>query len=359
MASKHHIIYDELANAIHKGTYKLGSLLPTELELCKTFNVSRPTVAKALERLREEGAVERTAGFGTTVLASELTKRKKIGLLIPRLGRTEIFEPIVNAMTETCEQNFLELIPPPNVPLAKSLEESTKYICSRFIKDQLDGVIFTPVEHIEHGERFNQSILNRLNKAGMPVILLDRDVLPWPQQTPYDLICIDNIQAGFVVAQHLLQKGCSQLLFVTRPQPAMTVQLRIMGCREALLEAGRNPDELKTMEIDAKTELKAKHLLTHNADGLICANDATAGIVLRLLVDAGVSIPQQMRVAGFDDVKYASLLAVPLTTYKQPCKDIGRAAVDAMIHRMTYPQAAPHRITLQGNLIVRASTQGL
>jgi len=111
------------------------------------------------------------------------------------------------------------------------------------------------------------------------------------------------------------------------------------------------------MEIDATTELKAKHILQHNADGVICANDATAGIILRLLVDAGVSIPQQMRVAGFDDVKYASLLAVPLTTYKQPCKDIGSAAIDAIMHRIQHPEAAPHRITLQGNLIIRASTQ--
>jgi DNA-binding LacI/PurR family transcriptional regulator len=357
MASKHHIIYDEIAEAIHRGAYKPGNLLPTELELCKTFKVSRPTVAKALDRLRAEGAIDRVAGFGTTVLASELTKRKKIGLLIPRLGRTEIFEPIANAMTETCEQHFLELTPPPNFPMAKSLEESTKSICSRFIKAQLDGVIFTPIEHVERGEQFNQSILDRLDKAGIPVVLLDRDVIGWPQQTPNDLVGIDNIQAGFVVAQHLLQQGCSRLLFLTRPKPAMTVQLRIMGCREALLNAGLSPDALQAMEIDATTELKAKHILQHNADGLICANDATAAIAMRLLVDAGISIPQQMCVAGFDDVKYAPLLTVPLTTYQQPCKDIGNAAIDAIMHRIEHPKAAPHRILLQGKLIIRASTQ--
>lgn len=357
MTSKHHIIYREIADAIRNGTYKSGTLLPTELEFCKSFKVSRPTIAKALDRLKEEGAIERIAGFGTRVLESKLTKQKKIGLLIPRLGRTEIFEPIVNAMSEACENHFIELFPPPHFPLAKSVEECTKNICSRFIDDQLDGVIFTPVEHVEYGEKFNQSILHQLDKANIAVVLLDRDVLNWPQQTTYDMVGIDNIQAGFVVTHHMLEKGCTSLLFLTRPKPAMTVQLRIMGCREALLSTGLSPDALRIMEIDPAIELKAKHLLQHNVDGLICANDATAAIALRLLVDANISIPEQICVAGFDDVKYAPLLSIPLTTYHQPCIDIGNAAIDAIIHRLENPESAPHRITLQGKLITRASTE--
>ncbi|VGO12424.1 Arabinose metabolism transcriptional repressor [Pontiella desulfatans] len=357
MATKHQTIYTEIAGSIKNGTFKPGDMLPTELELCRQFNASRPTIAKAMERLVDEGAIERTAGLGTTVLSSELTEKKRIGLLIPRLGRTEIFEPIVRAMTEACNLHALELIPPPIPPESHSFEESTEYICSRFIQGKLDGVIFTPVEHIENGVQFNLSILDRLKAAEIPVVLLDRDVVKWPEQTANDLVGIDNIEAGFVVAQHLIQQGCSKLIFLTRPKPATTVRLRIMGCREALLNAGHPAEALQIVKINTQTEFTAKHLLSHDADGLICANDSTAAQALRLLVDAGVSIPGTMRVAGFDDVKYASLLSVPLTTYRQPCKEIGTAAVDAILHRIRHPETAPHRTTLQGQLIIRESTQ--
>lgn len=151
MKKKYQTIYDELRAALRSGTYKPGDLLPSETKLCDRYNASRPTVAKALDLLKDEGAVERTAGYGTAVLSSELTEKKKIGLLIPRLGRTEIFEPIVTAMANASEQYFMELIPPPHLPLSRSFEESTEYMCSRFIQDKVDGIIFTPVEHIENG----------------------------------------------------------------------------------------------------------------------------------------------------------------------------------------------------------------
>jgi len=78
---------------------------------------------------------------------------------------------------------------------------------------------------------------------------------------------------------------------------------------------------------------------------------------MRQLLDAGISIPEQLKVAGFDDVKYASLLSVPLTTYHQPCADIGRTAADAMFLRLEHFAAAPRRTFLQGHLIARRSTQ--
>jgi len=99
-------------------------------------------------------------------------------------------------------------------------------------------------------------------------------------------------------------------------------------------------------------------IMEHQPDGLICANDATAAELMRQLIDRGVSVPEQLKVAAFDDVKYASLLSAPLTTYRQPCEDIGSTAVDVMMLRIEHPAAAPRRITLQGELIIRASTAG-
>lgn len=353
MDKKYMVIHNALEAEIRAGVHLEGSLLPTELELCKRFSASRPTVAKALEILRKKRAIERCAGFGTVVLRSDLTRGKSMGLLIPRLGETEIFEPICAAIEEAGAAHHIQAIHPSLY--TEDVVEKAQQLCRRFINDEVSGVFFTPLEHVPDSEQFNLSILSQLDKAGVPVVLLDRDVVDWPNQTAYDMIGIDNIQAGFVVASHLIDSGCDRLLFATHPGPAMTVRLRIMGCREALLQRGGSPDSLV---IDYLQGNKTDSIMQHDPNGLICANDATAAELMRQLIDGGVSVPDQLKVAAFDDVKYASLLSVPLTTYRQPCKDIGRAAVDAMLLRIEHPQAAPRRTTLQGELIIRKSTTG-
>lgn len=359
MGKKYREIFESLRKDIQDGVYAEGDFLPTEIELTKTFSVSRPTVAKALEMLRAQGSIERRSGYGTVVTPSKLSRGLRIGLLIPRLGETEIFEPICRAVEDEGRLQHWDVIRPGSKEAVADISERTTRLCRTFIREGLDAVIFTPVEHIPQGERFNARILNQLQEAGIPVVLLDRDVVPWPAQSPHDLISIDNIQAGYVIASHLIQQGCRKLLFTTRPEPAVTVQLRIMGCREALQHTGLPADSLMIENIqDPSESMDVQELMKRSPDALICANDATAAILMRRLLDAGVDIPGQLKVAGFDDVKYASLLSVPLTTYHQPCEDLGRNAVHALQQRLKYPQAAPRRITLQGHLIARHSTEG-
>jgi GntR family transcriptional regulator of arabinose operon len=357
MNKKYETVHETLKQDITNGVYGPGELLPTELELTKLFNVSRPTIAKALELLRAENLIKRTAGYGTTVLESQLTQGKKIGLLIPRLGETEIFDPICTAIEQEGRKFLWQTIRPARADTSLDIAKSTEILCRELIWEQPVGVFFTPVEHISGGEEFNLSIIARLKDAGIQVVLLDRDVFDWPDQTPNDLVGIDNIQAGFVVTRHLIERRCNRFAFITRAAPAMTVNLRIMGCREALIQSGRNPDNLMVLHLLAdQPHSVTEAILQHRTDGLICANDATAAILMRQLLDNGVDIPGQLKVAGFDDVKYASLLSVPLTTYRQPCEAIGRAAADTMHMRLEIPDAAPHRTTLQGSLIIRASS---
>ena len=357
MKKKYQTIYDTLKQEIIDGLYGEGEFLPTEIELANRFETSRPTVAKALDMLRLQKIIERRAGYGTVVLESELTCGKKVGLLIPRLGQTEIFEPICAAIEEEGRKHHWQVMRPTGTGDSRTTAEIAEQLCLKFIREKASGVFFTPVEHVSGGEELNQSIVARLKEAGIQVVLLDRDVVDWPDQTASDLVGIDNIQAGYVITQHLLEQGCRRIVFATQPNPAMTVQLRIMGCREALLQSGKSAEALTVQEVpEDETVPCADLLMQHRPDALICANDATAAGLMRQLLDAGVSIPDQLKVAGFDDVKYASLLSVPLTTYHQPCEHIGRAAAAAMHLRFEDPDVAPHRTTLQGHLIRRRST---
>jgi DNA-binding LacI/PurR family transcriptional regulator len=351
-------IRDEIRLSIQNQAWLPGDLLPTEQELCETHQASRPTIAKALNLLAKEKLVMRRAGFGTKVLApgkSGLTA----GFLIPRLHETEIFEPICASITQTAGMEAMRIINPPELTVKTDHRKLAELLTDRFIAEKVNGVFFTPIEHIPDQQNFNMEIIKKLTRKGLRVVLLDRDVFSWPKQAPYDLIGIDNIEAGYITARHLLGNGCKQLAFVSADNPAMTINLRRIGCGEALVHEGRLARDLLQVNFDPDAPgTTARLLLQKKADGIICANDATAAPLLRALLDIGADIPHQIQVCGFDDVKYASLLSVPLTSYHQPCTDIGKAAAQTMINRIRHPDSPTLRITLRGRLVIRDSSCG-
>ena len=97
---KYEVIRQTLADGIISGQYPPGDRLPSESELVKTFAASRPTVNRALRELQLAGLIERRAGSGSYVRADAAARGYTFGLLIPELGRTEIFEPICRGMAE-------------------------------------------------------------------------------------------------------------------------------------------------------------------------------------------------------------------------------------------------------------------
>jgi DNA-binding LacI/PurR family transcriptional regulator len=90
-------------------------------------------------------------------------------------------------------------------------------------------------------------------------------------------------------------------------------------------------------------------------DALICANDATAARLLVTLASLGVHVPDDVRLASFDDVQYANLLSPPLTTIHQPCEQIGAVAVQTLLQRLREPGTPPREILLDAPLVVRRS----
>ncbi len=89
--------------------------------------------------------------------------------------------------------------------------------------------------------------------------------------------------------------------------------------------------------------------------GIVCANDVTAARLMQVLLAFGRRIPLDVRIMGIDDVKYASLLPVPLTTMRQNCAAIGVIAMATMLERLRHPDLPTRDITLQTKLIVRRS----
>jgi DNA-binding LacI/PurR family transcriptional regulator len=355
MLSKHERVRQTIADAIASGQYEPGQRLPSESELVKTFGASRPTVNRALRELQLAGLIDRRAGSGSYVRPDAATRGYAFGLLIPELGRTEIFEPICRGMAEAQHASHHVLLWASSFGDKENLEQQASQACRQLVAKKVSGVFFAPLELTPQKDTINRSIAEVLDRAGIPVVLLDRDLVPYPERSRYDLVGIDNRRAGYVITSHLLRCGCRRVILLGRPGSAPTVDARIAGYREAMAEAGSDI-ETRVCRIEPEDQSQVKEILdSWRPDGVVCANDFTAAKLLKTLSDLGVSVPEQIRMAGIDDVKYASLLSVPLTTIHQPCSEIGATAVSTMLEKLRHPRLPARDILLNFQLVVRDS----
>jgi DNA-binding LacI/PurR family transcriptional regulator len=188
------------------------------------------------------------------------------------------------------------------------------------------------------------------------VVLLDRDLQSFPNRSDFDLVGIDNLAGGYLLAEHLIKLGCRHLYFVARPHSAPTVDARIAGVREALVRHRLEVDP-QWLRLGDPADLKfARGLVAaKQADAFTCANDHTAAVLLRSLEIVGVKVPRAVRVVGFDDAKYATLVSPALTTIHQPCRDIATLAFRAMLERTAEPALPARHFLLTPRLVVRES----
>lgn len=353
---KYRQIFEDLHSAIKTGALRRGDRLPSESELGERYDASRITVAKAIHELQLQGLVSRRPGSGTHVLAPVTLADHVFGLLIPDLGRTEIFEPICNGMMQSPLSRPHSLLWGHSMGEFAQQQKEAEQLCHKYIAQKVSGVFFAPLEFTPEKDIVNRRIASAFDRAGIPVVLLDRCYAPYPLRSKYDLVGIDNRSAGFLITQHLLQHGARRIAFVARRLSASTVYGRIAGYREALLARGVNLQQ-DLVRIGNPEDPKFLQTILNDChpDGIVCANDITAARIMRGLTARGIRVPEEIRIVGIDDVKYASLLPVPLTTQHQNCADIGAMALATMLQRLEKPDLPTRDILLQTKTVLRRS----
>ena len=358
---KHNEISGYLETEIAAGRYRDGDRLPSEAQLVKKFGVSRPTVARALRDLEVKGLINRRAGSGTYVNTNHQrdNSARRLGLLVPGLASTEIFQIICGEIASLARVNDYGLLwggsTNPRADTDASLKHAEE-ICKQFIERKVSGVFFAPAELQPGQEAANTRLAESLREAGIPAVLIDRDLLNFPERSDFDMVGIDNMTGGYLLAEHLIKLGCERIFFVARPLSAATVNARIAGIREAFVRNRIEPPAGWVRTGDPSDLKFVRSLVAGRlADAFICANDDTAAVLLRSLESEGVHVPHDVRVVGFDDVKYATLVSVPLTTIHQPCRDIAIIAFQTMIRRLAEPLLPIQSIALRPRLGVRDS----
>jgi DNA-binding LacI/PurR family transcriptional regulator len=310
-------------------------------------------VIKALRELQLSGVIERRAGSGSYVRADAAARGYTFGLLIPELGRTEIFEPICRGMAEAQHGGHHVLLWGSSFGDEANIEVQA-YAGMQAAHREVSGVFFAPLELTPRRNRLIEVSRNCSTRQAYPLFCstgicfrIGRTGMTWSGSI--------IVRAGYVVTGHLINGGCRRIVFLGRPGSAPTVDARIAGYKRAIAES-KLPSGPHVLRMDPENQAEVKKVMTRlRPEAFVCANDFTAAHLLKTLTDLKINVPGDVRMVGIDDVKYASLLSVPLTTIHQPCASIGAIAVGAMLDRLRDPNLPARDISLSFHLVVRES----
>ncbi|WP_165024336.1 LacI family DNA-binding transcriptional regulator [Dysgonomonas sp. ZJ279] len=352
-------ILNILQEQISHGILPFGSLLPTENDLAQKYGVSRPTITKVYNTLQHDNYVVKKKGVGTKIVYQRSKNKLTFGLLLPGVGESEIFSIISNRFLQHSRDGEFDCLwegaTTGNADMRKDLTEKSSV---NYIEQKVDGVFFAPLERIPMADEINREICEKFANSGIPLVLLDRDIVEFPNRSVYDLVSLDNFNAGYTMAEHLLDAGCTIINFVYRPNSAFSVILRYLGAAAAIhkrhLQFDKNNVYCGEPEnLDFVRNIK----FLSNKTGIICANDSTAAMLMSSMDAINVKITLDILICGFDDMKYASHLKSPLTSYAQPCEEITDVAIELMMRRIHSKEAKPINVSLLGQIIPRASTE--
>jgi GntR family transcriptional regulator of arabinose operon len=347
-------ITERLERDIRTGKYAPGQKFPSEAALVQRFNASRITVGRAVRELQQRGLLDRVAGSGTYVRGAGHSPRGGLlfGLVIPNLGETEIFEPICQGIAASPDAAGHALLWAHAETRTAPREEQAVELARQSLSRNVAGIFFAPLEFSPAAAEVNARVLKLIDAARVPVVLLDRR----PEESAAahrsrDLVGIDNHRAGYIATEHLLRMGLRHVGFVRLEGQATTVKARVRGYHDALHEYDATGRVFTMPHADRFTLTPAMR----ECHAFVCANDRVAGRLMHALLAAGLRIPHDVRIVGIDDVNYAALLPVPLTTVRQPCREIGEAALRVMLERLARPHIPARDVLLECNLVIRDS----
>lgn len=171
---------------------------------------------------------------------------------------------------------------------------------------------------------------------------------------------VDHVQAADSVTSHLVDAGRRRVGHITGRRGTVAGEDRILGYRRAM-DRARLPTEGLIADGDfrkASGATAALELLDRGVDAMFCANDAMAVGALETIRARGLRVPQDVALAGFDDLEFAADMDPPLTTVRQGIHAQGAEAANTLARLMDDPDGGPRRVILPTELVIRRSTVG-
>ncbi|MGH2613768.1 MAG: LacI family DNA-binding transcriptional regulator [Thermomicrobiales bacterium] len=199
--------------------------------------------------------------------------------------------------------------------------------------------------------------VERILEAGVPCVVVDRDL----GEMPVDQVLVDNDQGGYLAGEHLVTLGHRRIACLVGPHDLTPSAGRITGFRRALADAGLEVAAEHLVRGNGRPDggaAAAQQLLEHGLDvtAIFAFIDRLATGATGALQRAGLRVPVDISVVGFDDIPQAAAIYPALTTVGQPIGEMGAAGVRLLLDRMAHRNAPWQRVLLPTRLVVREST---
>ena len=240
----------------------------------------------------------------------------------------------------------------------QSASEEEEYL-ALFAEQRVRGVLLTPADG-------SGRTVEAFGRHGIPFVLVDRVGTGGTGCS----VSVDDVAGGTLAVGHLTAAGHRRIAYVSGPPHLQQIRDRRAGALAALAEAGIGAEALielptETLDVAAGRDAASRLLgLSQRPTAVFCANDLIALGVLQTLFAAGIGVPRDMAIVGYDDIEFAAAAAVPLTSVRQPAAAMGRLAAELLLEELELELelageggAHEHRqVVLQPELVVRRSS---
>lgn len=329
--------------------------MPNIREVADHAGVSVATVSRALQqpervspktRQRVMDAVAAT-GYKPNLMAVKFRSGKShnIVVLVPTVANV-FFARVISGMQEAAAEQGYAILLANTMGRSDIEDDYTKMVQTA----QADGLI-----QLRAHNPFDMSMINDNGLLPMVNACEVLDAVPCPTVT------LDNRAAARAMTEHLISLGHTRIALIKGPQGSPLTRERVAGYKDALVDAGITYDDallypgdftLKS-GFDAATSILSA---TTRPTAVFCENDETAMGAMQRFKQAGLSIPGDISVAGFDDIDFAAYADPPLTTISQPAEEFGRTAVSQLVDVLNGKTRRAPKIIIPFDLVVREST---
>lgn len=326
-------------------------------DLAALSGVSRSTVSRVInggptsERARRQvtAALEAT-GYRPNVAARMLASSGRSGVVgvVVHLSPSLLFQDpyfgrLLQGIADVLAERSLGMM----LWLGnRSREENLDRILSMRL---LDGAIVTANE-------LDDPLVDGLLASSLPTVLVGHR----REDVTASYVSIDDAAAADHVVSHMVAMGRTRIGHISGTRRTVAAEDRIAGYQRALARAGLDPQgHVVDGDFNEQSGVRvAGALLDAGVDAIFCANDSTALGALRVVRERGLRVPEDVAIAGFDDLEFAARTDPPLTTVRQGIQTQGTYAGRALFDLIAHPDSGPRRIVLPTELIVRRSTAG-
>jgi len=325
-------------------------------ELALLSGVSRATVSRVING----GSVSEKTKRRVQAVMGEMNYRPNLAARSLASGRSNVVGVVMHIDPHLIFQDpyFGQLMRGMSTALAdrsagmmlwlgnRSKEETLGTILSMGL---LDGVVVT-------ANTLDDPLVDGLLASSLPTVLVGHR----KADLGASYVDVDNVHAADAMTAHLLSIGRSRIGYITGTPRNVAAVDRLAGYRRAMERAGLNSHDL-VVEGDFNAPsgaAGAARLIDLGVDAIFAANDSTALGALEAIRGRGLRIPEDVALAGFDDLEFAVQLDPPLTTVRQGVRQQGAEAVSNLFQLIKDPTGSPRRVLLPTELVIRRSTVG-